>query len=144
MKIVFRNSKIEFQSSYQWEDVELTTPGGYMKGAGDSFQFAGYDPSTKTFTLANCCAAIVSIDDIAAIKFKGEGLNVGDYNIGFFTTEPTENSFIKEVSVKDETGTPYEGILDLTTAKKAGAKYLFFGDYSKVTDGRAYLKVSRL
>ena len=143
MKIVFRNSKIEFQSSYQWEDVELKTPGGYLRGDGNSIQFEGYDPSTKTFTNANFCAAIIPIDDVAAIKFKGFGLNVGDYNIGFFSTEPTVNSFIKEVSVKDETGRPYEGILDLTAAKKAGAKYLFFGDYSKVTDGKAYLKVAR-
>lgn len=143
MKIVFRNSKIEFQSSYQWEDVELTTPGAYLHGSGDSIQFVGYNPITKTFTDERCCAAIVSIDNIAAIKFKGFGLNVGDYNIGFFSTEPTVNSFIKEVSVKDETGKPYDGILDLTTAKKAGAKYLFFGDYSKVTDGKAYLKVAR-
>ena len=143
MKIVFRNSKIEFQSTYQWEDVKLTTPGAYLRGTGDSFQFVGYDPSTKTFTNTNCCAAIVSIDDIAAIKFKGAGLNVGDYNIGFFTTEPTVSSFIKEVSIKDELGMGYEGTLDLTTAKKAGAKYLFFGDYSKVADGKAYLKVTR-
>ena len=143
MKIVFRNSKIEFQSSYQWEDVELTTPGAYLRGLGDSFEFTGYNPSTKTFTREDCCAAIISIDDVAAIKFKGVGLNVGDYNIGFFSSEPTVNSFIKEVSVKDETGKPYEGILDLTAAKNAGAKYLFFGDYSKVTDGNAYLKVAR-
>lgn len=143
MKIVFRNSKIEFQSSYQWEDVELTTPGAYIRAVGDSIRLEGYDPSTKTFTHANCCAAIIPIDDIAAIKYKGEGLNVGDYNIGFFSTEPTVNSFIKEVSVKDETGKPYEGILDLTAAKSAGAKYLFFGDYSKVSDGKAYLKVAR-
>ena len=144
MKIVFRNSKIEFQSSYQWEDVELKTPGAYLYGSDDSIQFAGYNPSTKTFTNANCCAAIIPIDDVAAIKFKGKGLNVGDYNIGFFTTEPTVDSFIKEVSVKDEASKTYEGILDLTTAKKAGAKYLFFGDYSKVADGKAYLKVARM
>ena len=143
MKIVFRNSKIEFQSPYQWEDVELKTPGAYLRNLGDSIRIEGYDPSTKTFTNANCCAAIISIDDVAAIKFKCFGLNVGDYNIGFFSTEPTVNSFIKEVSVKDETGKPYEGTLDLIAAKKAGAKYLFFGDYSKVTDGKAYLKVAR-
>ena len=143
MKIVFRNSKIEFQSSYQWEDVELKTPGAYLKGSGDSFEFVGYDPSTKAFTLANFCAAIISIDDVTAIKYKVAGLNVGDYNIGFFTTEPTQDSFIKDVSIQDTTGAAKEGILDLTAAKKAGAKYLFFGDYSKVTDGNAYLKVAR-
>lgn len=143
MKIVFRNSKIEFQSTYQWEDVELTTPGAYLRGSGDSFQFEGYNPSTKTFTNAICCAAIISIDDVAAIKYKVAGLNVGDYIIGFFTTEPTQDSFIKDVSIQDTTGTAKEGVLDLTEAKKAGAKYLFFGDYSKVTDGKAYLKVAR-
>lgn len=143
MKIVFRNSKIEFQSSYQWEDVELTTPGGFLHAAGDSIQFVDYDPSTKTFANANCCAAIISIDNIAAIKYKAAGLNVGDYNIGFFTTEPTIDSFIKDVSIQDTTGSAKEGILDLTAAKNAGAKYLFFGDYSKVSDGVAYLKVAR-
>ena len=143
MKIVFRNSKIEFQSSYQWEDVELKTPGAYLYGDGDSIQFVDYDPSTKTFTNENCCAVIIPIDDIAAIKYKGEGLNVGDYDIGFFTTEPTIDSFIKDVSIQNTTGSAIEGILDLTAAKKAGAKYLFFGDYSKVADGKAYLKVAR-
>lgn len=143
MKIKITNGSIQFLSKIEWEKVELLSPGCYVADTG---VLRGYDSTTDTFTNSNCVSVKMPIEGINKIRFSGAGLNVNDHNVGFYTGEiPSAENFLASVSYKDTIGGTYGPvILDLAAAKKAGAKYLVFGDYSKPSDNKASFEVFRV
>ena len=143
MKIKITNGSIQFLKKLEWEKIELQFPGCYV---ADNGALRGYDSATDTFTNANCVSVKLPIDNIRKIRFRGAGLNVNDYNVGFYTDKnPSTSNFLADVSYKDIYGREFGPVtLDLEAAKKAGAKYLVFGDYSKPSDDKASFEVFRV